>query len=397
MIIWKYAAILGALAMLGPFSTDTYFPFFPDMERHFDISPAILQQSLSVYLLTSSIMMLFHGALSDSYGRRKVILLSLLGFTIGSIGCAVAPSYWILLVFRAVQGLCAGAGMVVGQAVIRDQFDGIHAQKLISQVTMIFGLAPAIAPLVGGWLHVYFVWQSSFVLLALLGAGLWVACVKGLPESHVLQNRQPFHVAYLFSNYKEVATNLRFMALASCLGLGFGGFLIYVAAAPDYVLKVLSLNSLQFGWLFIPIVLGLILGSAIASIMAGKISHYKMIGLGYSIMISAALFNVLYTAVFIPVVPWAAVSIVLYTFGLALAMPSISILALDIFPEKRGMAASIQGMMQSLIFTLIAAFVAPLIFGSAFKYALGMLILLSLNLLCWMSYRKLSSRLSVNM
>jgi len=191
-----------------------------------------------------------------------------------------------------------------------------------------------------------------------------------------------------------VLTDARFMLLASALGLGFGGFLIYVASAPDYVFNVLSLNTLQFGWLFIPIVIGLVGGSAISSRMAGKISHTSMVGYGFLLMSGAALFNIVYSGANVVILPWAVLPILLYTLGLALFIPGIAFLALDIFPNNRGMAASIQGVMQSLVFTVVAAFIAPIIFGSAFHYALAMLIMLTLNMACWTGYRTLTTKLN---
>jgi MFS transporter, DHA1 family, multidrug resistance protein len=385
-----FIIILAGLATLGPFTTDTYFPFFPDMESHFGISQVIAQQSLSIYLLTFTVMMLFHGALSDSFGRRPVILVSLIGFVLTSIGCALTDSFALLLIFRAGQGFFVGAGTVVGQAIIRDRFDGIEAQKLISQVTMLFGLAPAIAPLVGGWLHQYFPWQSAFVFLALLGVVLLILCYLKLPESLPKSAQLPFHPGLLVKNYISVISHVQFMALASCIGFGFGGFLIYVAGAPDFVFRVLHLTELQFGWLFIPIVIGLITGSAIATKLAGLIPTHAMIRASYILMGLAAVSNLVYCEFSVPAIPWAVLPIIFYTLGITLLLPGAMTLALDIFPEKRGMASSIQGFMQSIIFTLISALIIPLVLGSATSYALAMMLMYCLNLLAWLIYKQLN-------
>jgi len=377
--------------MLGPFTTDTYFPFFPDMQAHFGISQALAQQSLSVYLLTFTVMMLFHGALSDRFGRRPIVLVSLIGFVATSIGCALTDNYCWLLVLRGGQGLFVGAGTVVGQAIIRDRFDGIQAQKLISQVTMLFGLAPAIAPLLGGWLHQYFPWQSTFAFLALLGVVLLLLCYLKLPESLPVSARQSFHPAQLVKNYVAVISHVPFMALVSSIGFGFGGFLVYVAGAPDFVFKVLHLSEVQFGWLFIPIVIGLITGSAIATKLAGLVATHTMIKTSYLLMGLAAIANGIYCTLTVPTVPWAVLPILLYTLGLTLLLPGAMTLALDIFPEKRGMAASIQGFVQSIIFTVISALVIPLVLGNALGYALAMLLMYGLNLLAWCLYQHLNA------
>lgn len=390
MIFWTYALILAGLAMLGPFTTDTYFPFFPDLQRYFGIQAASLQQSLSLYLLSFSIMMLFHGSLSDAFGRRRVILWSLAGFILTSLACAMAHSYAALLLFRALQGMCVGAGMVVGQAIIRDRFHGVEAQRLVSQVTMLFGLAPALAPLVGGYLHQFFPWQSAFILLAGLGGLLWLACFTRLDESLQPNQRQPFRLGYLWTGYRVVFFHRPFMLLSTSLALGFSGFLVYVASAPDVVFHVLAQDALGFGWLFVPIVIGLMGGSMCATWYAGKLSHGRMLRAGYATMALAVMVNLAYTLMTPEVrVPWAVFPIMLYTFGLALTIPGLTILALDIFPEKRGLAASVQGVVQSLCFTLIAAIVAPILFGSATRYAMVMALLFTLNVICICSYRRL--------
>jgi DHA1 family bicyclomycin/chloramphenicol resistance-like MFS transporter len=128
-------------------------------------------------------MNLFHGALSDSFGRRSVILASLGIYIVSALACVVAPSFGWLLALRVIQGLAAGAGMIVSRAMIRDLFHGVEAQQLMSQVAMLGGAGPVIAPIFGGWLHVWFGWRGPFVFLGLLGVTLLLACRYGLPES----------------------------------------------------------------------------------------------------------------------------------------------------------------------------------------------------------------------
>src|SRR5687767_15878421 len=147
------ATLLAALAMIGPFAVDTYLPSFPAIQSDLTVSTVEVQQTLSLYLIAFAVMMLFHGTLSDSFGRRPVVLVNLAVFVLASVGCALAGSFEQLLIFRVLQGASAGAGIVIGRAIIRDSFEGHAAQRLMSLVTMIFGLAPAIAPVIGGWLQ----------------------------------------------------------------------------------------------------------------------------------------------------------------------------------------------------------------------------------------------------
>src|SRR3954470_15883153 len=166
---WALAGLLALLGMLGPFSIDTYIPAFSGIAKALDASPAAMQQTLSAYLFGFAFMNLFHGALSDSFGRRPVVLWGIGVFAIASAGCALSQNIGQLVFFRALQGLSTGAGIVVSRAVIRDMFPPDQAQKVMSQVTIFFGVAPALAPIVGGTLFVHAGWHSIFWFLVAVG------------------------------------------------------------------------------------------------------------------------------------------------------------------------------------------------------------------------------------
>jgi DHA1 family bicyclomycin/chloramphenicol resistance-like MFS transporter len=152
---WAFSVLLALLAMLGPFSIDTYLPAFSGIQQSLDATPVQMQQTLSAYLFGFAFMSLFHGAISDSFGRRPVVLWGLAAFALASAGCALSQTIGQLVLFRAIQGLSTGAGIVVSRAIIRDMFAPSEAQKIMSQVTIFFGVAPAIAPMVGGWMLIH--------------------------------------------------------------------------------------------------------------------------------------------------------------------------------------------------------------------------------------------------
>ena len=148
----RLAFILGGLAMFGPFSIDTVFPAFLVMADDLGVGKVAMQQTISVYLIGYAAMSLFHGPISDAIGRKKVLLAGIVVFTLASVGAALATDMTTMLVYRALQGLSAGVGLIVGRAVVRDCLQGDDAQRLMSQISMIFGIAPAIAPIIGGWI-----------------------------------------------------------------------------------------------------------------------------------------------------------------------------------------------------------------------------------------------------
>ena len=380
------AALLAGLAMLGPFSIDTYLPSFPAIEKDLGVTVMQVQQTLSAYLFTFAFMTLFHGTLSDSFGRRPVILVSLAVFTAASIGCALASSIEALLLFRALQGLSAGAGMVVGRAIIRDSLEGHAAQRLMSWVTMIFGLAPAVAPVIGGWLQGAFGWHSVFVFLALYAAALLLGCHLMLPETLAPSARQPFEVKPLAANYFRLGRSLPLFLLASAVALNFCGFFLYIVSAPAFVYGILGLGETQFAWLFVPGIAGVMFGAFLSGRMAGRITPRRTVRIGYIVMACAAAWNLAYSAWGVPGVPWSVLPVMAYTIGMSLAMPSITLLALELFPHNRGLTASLQGFEQSLLSGVTAGVISPLLSHSAFTLSLGMATPLAMGWCAWMLY-----------
>jgi DHA1 family bicyclomycin/chloramphenicol resistance-like MFS transporter len=375
--------ILACLGMVGALAIDTYLPSMPEIGRAFAVGPIAVQQTLSVFLFTFAFMMLFYGTLSDSFGRRPVILVALTVYTLASAGAAFAPSFGVLLACRALQGLAAGAGSVVGQAIVQDRFEGAQAQKMMSHIMMVFGLAPAIAPILGGWLQVSFGWRSTFVFLTVFGGLMVLLCWKLLPESLPAAKRHAFHPGSIARNYIKVLGHPRFVLLSLAIGMAFGGLSLYIGSAANFVMQILHLPETAFGWMFIPLISGMVIGSAWAGKRAATVAPVRMKWLGFGVMALACVLNVGYTALFTPAIPWAVLPLMVYTFGLAVAMPAIQVGTLALFPDNRGLASSMLSFIQMMSFALVSGLVAPLLFDSAFKLACGVTVGLALSFACW--------------
>lgn len=382
------AMLLAALSALGPFSIDTYLPSFHEIGAQLQATPIQVQQTLSAYLLAFALMTLWHGAISDRFGRRRVILAALGLFGLASAGCTFATSIEQLWFWRAMQGVTAGAGIVISRAIVRDLFDGASAQRLMSQITMMFALAPAIAPVIGGWLQTFFGWRSVFAFLVVATAVLGLACWKLLPETLPPERRQSLQPAYLGRTYWKVMTSPRFLFACAALSLNFLGFFIYVLSAPVFLMTHLGVPETGFLWLFGPAMSGLMGGAWLSGRLAGKRSLEKTIALGYLLMISAVVFNVGLNLALPPALPWSVMPIFVYTLGMSLAMPCLTILALDPFPEQRGLAASCQTFFQSGANSIAAALIVPLLWGSTLTLALGMAGLMTLGGLAALAHQK---------
>jgi DHA1 family bicyclomycin/chloramphenicol resistance-like MFS transporter len=383
------ATLLAALSMIGPFAIDTYLPSFPAIQADLGVSPAQMQQTLSVYLVVFAVMTLFHGTLSDSFGRRPVILANLLIFAIASLGCAIAGSFEQLLFFRALQGASGGAGIVVGRAIIRDSLEGHAAQRLMSLVTMIFGLAPAIAPVIGGWLQGTLGWESIFVFLTIYTGLLLLACHFQLPETLPKSRRQPLRLSTLARNYWTLGRSRPLFLLSSAIAFNFAGFFLYILSAPAFVYGLLGLTETEFAWLFLPGIVGVMAGAWLSGKLAGKRTARATIELAYAVMFAAAGFNLLYSAFAEPALPWSVLPIMVYTLGMALAMPSMTLLALDLFPENRGLAASLMGFEHSFVSGIVAGVVSPLLSHSDISLAAGMSGMAAVGWVAWIAYQRL--------
>jgi len=379
--------IAALLSMLGPFSIDTYLPSFPAIELEFGVSRAVLSQSLAVYLLAFAASTLIWGPLADRFGRRLVILISMFLYTLGSIGCALADSAETFLLLRIAQGLAASGGFIASRAMIRDAHDADSARRAMSQVMLLFALSPAIAPVLGGWLHEQFGWRSVFWFLS--GFGMMLV-VMGLfiKETLVHEHRQSIHPGAVIRVYIDSLLNKRFPALILSLAFAFAGLFLYIAGAPTVIYDFLGLGSEDFGWLFIPIVIGLMVGASISSRLAHRWPANRTISTGYGLMILAAMLNLLATAFTSASILTVIGPLVLFVLGLAILMPAITVLALDCLPKHRGTAASMQGFLQMITNAAVASIAVPLLHARWLHFVCGQLVFLLLAVMLWLRLRQ---------
>ena len=381
---WALAILLACLGMLGPFSIDTYLPAFTGIAKAIGASPVEMQQTLSAYLFGFAIMNLFHGALSDSFGRRPVVLAGLVVFTLASIGCALSQHIGALVFFRAVQGMSAGAGIVVSRAVIRDMFPPADAQRVMAQVTIYFGVAPAVAPMVGGFLFIHAGWHAIFWLLTVIGIVLFAANWKLLPETLHSSHKQPFNTRNLLRGYWALASDRRFLMLALASGVPFNGMFLYVLSTPVFLGDILGLGPGQFFWFFVLTIAGIVCGAYLSGRMAGRVKATRQIRYGFVIMAGTGAINLGLNLLFVPEAWWALLPIALYAFGWAMMVPVVTLMVLDLVPERRGMASSLQAFVGSAANGLVAGLVAPLVMHSALALAATSLAMLSIGVVSWL-------------
>jgi DHA1 family bicyclomycin/chloramphenicol resistance-like MFS transporter len=377
--------LLASLSMISPLSIDTFLPSFPTIAREFGLSSLEVQQIITAYLLPFACFSLVHGPLSDALGRRQVVIGGLVLYTIGSIGCFVAPTFGTLLACRVLQGTAAGIGPTVARAVVRDAFDGHNAQRLMTSMMMVFSVAPAVAPIIGGWVHVALGWRSVFGMLVVMGAALVVMTSLLMPETHPPEKRTPVHPAALARSCLHIAGQPAFMLLAVSAALAIASVFIYIGSAPAIILERWHLSETQFYYLFIPIVGGLMSSSFVGGRVAGRVDRPQILKAGFILLCVSAIVGA--GAQFVSGNVPILLSQVLWffmAFGAQLIYPILTLEMIDMYSKARGAAASVQSFIALGVGAVVMGVVAPLMHGN-----LGYLSVISLagSVVAWMTWR----------
>lgn len=378
--------------MLGPFSIDTPFPAFQQMGQELRAGTESMQLVVSAYLIAFGLMSPFHGPLSDALGRRPVILAGVGIYAGASLGCALAPSLPVLLGFRVLQGLSAGGGVIVSRTVIRDVFDGPQAQRLMSRVMMIFSLAPAVAPIVGGVLLQVGPWPVIFWFLTGIGLVLVAVVWLFLPETYPAEHRIPLAMGALVRTLVEVCRAASFHRVAWAAGLSFSGQFLYIGSAAIVVVDLLGRGELDFWMLFVPMIGGVMIGSVISSRAAGRVPQPLLISVALGVSLVGALVNVaLAASPDTARLPYAVIGPAVIAAGTAIGYPAQQLTLLDMFPAARGAAVSM-----FTFFTLIlngtSAALAPLVTRSLLTMALAALALVAGGTVSWLLHLRACHR-----
>ena len=375
--------IIALMSMIGPFTIDTYLPSFADISAEFGVGLGATAQTMSVYLAAFAVTTLMWGPLADAFGRRRVVLGAMALYIVASAGCALAQDLGQLLLLRLLQGVASSGGIVIARAVIRDVYDGAHARRAMAQVMMMFAVAPAIAPIIGGWLHDWWGWRSVFVFLALYGVAVAVLVLRILPETHPPGLRQSIHPRSVATNYRAALTHGRFLALVLSFCFGFGGLFVYIAGSPAVIFDHLGLGANHFAVQFVPMVAGVMAGSWLAGRLSARARPGTTVSVAFAMAALAVLLNFAQAAWLPPRIVTVIAPIVLYAFAIALMMPNLTVMALDCFPRNRGMASAVQAFLQMGNNALVAGLAVPFVAPSLSRFALVQAGFLALAVLMW--------------
>lgn len=349
--------ILGGLTAVGPLSIDAYLPAFPEIATELRSSSSGVQLTLAACLFAMATGQLLVGPLSDSWGRRRPVLVALVCYLLASLACAVAPSVELLVLLRAVQGVAGGAGVVIARAVVRDVYSGSEVTRFLSRLMLVFGLAPIIAPSLGGLLLTVTGWRGIFVMLGALGVLLVVAVAIGLPETLPPERRRSPRLGAMVRTMIGLSGDRVFLGYALAQGLSFAGMFAYVSGSSFVVQEVYGASAQLYALLFGINALGLVLAAQVSGFLAGRVPERRT-------LLAALLLGVCAGAALVTVAASRAGGLValaaaLFVFvaSLGLMLPNATSLALGRHPEAAGTGSALLGFVQ----TVIGAVVAPLI------------------------------------
>lgn len=381
---WQLTLLVSMLSMIGPFSIDTYLPSFQSMEQSFEVSRALMTQTLGAYLMAFAVSTLIWGAITDWLGRKPVMLMTLGCYILASIACALSDNYEQFLIFRILQGLSIGGGLIAGRTMVRDLLETKEAQQVMAQAMVLFAAAPAIAPVIGGWLHEAFGWRSVFWFLAMYGMLVFLFTLFKAHESLAKEKRNSIHIHKVSSVYLSTLKNTHFLRLIFVYVAAFSSFFIYIAGAPTLLFDVLQLQADQFYVLFVPVVTGIMIAAFVSSKLIPHFTSQQMIFSFLIMMLAVALINLILTFTLEVSTLRVVVPLVFYSFSLAAIMPVLGVVIINCFPHNRGAASAMQAFIQMGFNGLTASIIVASLGASASNFAYVQLTLIMIALLLWL-------------
>jgi DHA1 family bicyclomycin/chloramphenicol resistance-like MFS transporter len=352
----RLALILAAFSALGPFTVDMYLPSLPHVMDFFETNVSMVQASLTASLLGLGLGQMVMGPLSDSYGRRTPLLISMILYIVSSIGCAFVPNIESFIVLRFIQGVVASSGLVISRAIARDRYSGIEMTKFISLLTTISNIAPLVSPNAGSAVLTFSSWAGVFIFLGLLGILLTGITTWGLDESLPIQQRVPSNFMALLRNYNRLFRDRTFMGYALVNGILFAGIFAFVAGTPFIYQNMYGVSPQMFSILFAMNGLAIMIGSQFVKWQAGRLTERRIFRIGLSLAFISA------STILIAVLTHGSLSaIFVSTFLFALSIGIIGPVSFTLAMESHGqIAGSASAVLGTLQFTL-GAIISPLV------------------------------------
>jgi len=357
--------LLGLLTAFAPLTTDMYLPAFSAMASDLQSPMSSVQATVAVFLIGTAFGQLIYGPLSDRLGRKRPLHGGLVLYVLASAGCALATQVEWLLAMRLLQAIGGSAGMVIARAVVSDRFDASGSARALSRMMLVMGVAPILAPLLGGQLLGLWGWRSIFWCLAAYGLLCLLLCGKGLPETWPPHRRHAISWRVRLVGFAELLGHRNFMAPAITGGLAMAVMFAYIAGSPFVFIDLYGVSPAHFGWLFGLNAFGLIAGSQWNARLLRRHAPEGVLSRGLGLLVVATLVLFAVDAWAAPVLAWRLAPLFVAVASLGLVMPNAAALAMQGQGARAGVASALLGSLQFVTFGLGAAMVSALQDGSA--------------------------------
>ncbi|MBL4801433.1 MAG: multidrug effflux MFS transporter [Emcibacter sp.] len=345
--------LLTMLTALGPITTDLYLPALPAIQAFFHTDVPTVQLTLSLYLMVFAICQLFYGPLSDRFGRKPIILVGTLIYLAGSLVCVQATEIEILIAGRVLQALGGCAGIILARSMVRDIYGQARSAKVLSYMGTAMSLAPAIGPIIGGYLTIIYGWQASFVLLAIFGALCIIGIIFILKETNQHKDPHAIHPKQVLRNYISLLRDSNYSGYLLVVAFSYSGLFAFISGSSFVFMDVLGLSADQYGYCFAVAVLGYMAGTQISGRIVGNLGIYLTVGTGATIcavsgisMLLLALLNLNHVAAILGPMTF-------YMVGMGMTLPSALAGLLGPFPRMVGAASSLAGFGQYFFAALV--------------------------------------------
>lgn len=360
---------IAAMVALGPLSTDMYLPALPGIAVELFADASEVQLTLSLFLVGFACAQLVYGPLSDRFGRKPVLLASLVLFLVSSMACAIATDIYTLIAFRFLQALGGSAGPVLGRAMVRDIHGVKDSGKVLSHIGSAMALAPAVAPIAGGYMTVYWGWPSIFWFLALFGFAACALLQLKIAETAPVEFRHPKSIGKIASDFSTLLRNRHFLGYTLTCTFSFAGLFAFLSGSSFIIIEYFAIAEENFGLLFALVVGGYLTGTLTGARLSHQFGHKKLVLIGAVITLLAG------TAMFLFASgqPQHVISVILpmmcFMIGVGLVMPQSMAGALADYPHIAGSASGLLGFVQMSIAAIVGIFVGHGYDGTPFVMA----------------------------
>ncbi|HYI54841.1 MAG TPA: multidrug effflux MFS transporter [Microlunatus sp.] len=348
--------VLGMLSTFGPISLDLYLPSLPELATDLGTSTSSAQLTITACLLGLAVGQLIAGPLSDQFGRRRPLLIGLVCYLLTSLACAFAPTIELLLVLRLLQGLSGAAGLVIARAIARDLYEGRALLIFFSRLILVSGLAPVVAPLLGGQLARVTDWRGIFVVLAGFGLVLLLAGLVGVPESLPPERRSAGGLRDNVVGFRELLGDRLFLGAAFSSGLAGAAMFAYIAGSTFVLQRVYGLSPQGFSYVFGINALGIMAMSQLGARLARRWPAQRLLGAGLTMNLIGSVGVLLTVLGGMGLVP-LLISLWVMVSPVGMVFPAAATIALADYPHQAGRASSLLGLGQYIA----GALVAPLV------------------------------------